>query len=198
MAILTPEQKAANEQAAEEKRKWIPMLTAVHTSAKSVKEKGLTPNKFLFNKNQYDTMEMVAVDRRFAYQIVFGRTEKVPEGVETDVKCYTDAPIENNPVYSALVAKYGDKVKVGYETLVFLPQLDCFAIFPTKTYARDLNEMIETAGYGVIEVTPDIHCPSWSSFGSDLYLWKCELTGGEIDPTGHATYEKELAIFKAC
>ena len=198
MAILTEAQKTANAKREEENRKWIPMLTAVHTSAKSVKEKGLIPNMFLFNKNQYDSMDMVAVDRRFAYQIVFARNEKVPEGVETDVKCYTDAPIDDNEVYNALFAKYGDKVKIGYETLVFLPSLNCFAIFPTKTYARDLNGQIETAGYRLISVTPDIHCPAWSSFGSDLYLWKSEVLDEECDPTGHESYDKELAIFKAC
>jgi hypothetical protein len=47
----------------------------------------------------------------------------------------------------------------------------------------------------VFRITPNLHCPEWSKWGSDLYLYDVEETTEVVDIDSCKDFENELKIF---
>ena len=171
MAILTPEQIQGNKKEANENRSWVRPVYAQHPNSKRVQEEGGTANTFVFQDTEYPKLKMVGIDRR--YTITTGSFD---EGNLETISVYTDGHISEHPTHIEL-ERAGEKMKIGYETLVYLPELEAFAIFATPKYSTEFNKAVETVEAGtVLEVTPNIHKPAKSKFPSKLYLYEVVKT----------------------
>ena len=194
MAILTQAQKEANATREKENRTYVRKVYAVSPASDKAKAGTALANHFYFGDNAYPMLDMVAVDRRFNFEV---RGDKVaPEKKNTVV--YTDLDVEDVAEYQNICNEFGkDEIAINYETLVYMPALDAFANFATKGYSREINTAVENAGYRVIAVTPNIHVPEKSKKRYMLYLYEVSIRDEEIDPTGHEDYESELSKFRS-
>ena len=192
MALLTDVQKSARKNG----RTWVKPLYVIHPDANAPK---FATNKFIFEETEYDNLTLAAIDKRFKY-ITPSDDPKVKKDITV---LYTDEAIDDNPVYNELAAKHGtkgeDAVKFVNEYLVFIAELDEFAVVDVKTYAKNLvkafeDDSVENPGL-LIKVTPNIHKPEKAKFNSKLYLWEVEVTDELVDLNEKEGLENEIKIF---
>ena len=190
MALLTKAQREQRDKKQAENRTYTLPVYANHPNSKKVQAGEATANQFTFQGNEYESVEMVAITRRYVYQ-----TGTVPDTEEVTI--FSDDLIDETPTFHDLVAEH-EKVKCFYETLVYLPELKAFAAFRTPSYSTEVNKAFEDGEDGeVFRVTPNIHCPPKSRYSSMLYLYTVEATGEVCNPEENELYNVEFDRFNA-
>lgn len=192
MALLTEEQQKREQEQRNANRTYIRPVYATHPTANSVTTGKFQANKLVFEGNQYDCLDMVAIDKRYAF--AYGAEDEK----ETSI-VYTEMYYEDTDEYKALLNTYDAKsIKVAYEYLVFLPAFSAFAVFSAPKYSQDLHDLFTKSDAGsIVSVTPNIHKPSWSKHPSKLYMYNVAVVGKiDQDLTAHADYSAEMERFQ--